>query len=83
MHRGFGFVAAVALAGILSSACDVHGISEPGSLSSIVVTPNASIASGASEQMTAVGLDADGRVITIAPVWSVAQNGGTINASGM
>jgi hypothetical protein len=83
MHRGFGFVAAVALAGILSSACDVHGISEPGSLSSIVVTPNASIASGASEQMTAVGLDADGRVITIAPVWSVAQSGGTINASGV
>jgi hypothetical protein len=83
MQNRCGFVAALVVAGLFSSACDVHGVAEPGALASILVTPNASIATGTSEQMIAVGLDADGRVVTIAPVWSVAQSGGTINTAGM
>jgi hypothetical protein len=80
---GRSALAAVALAAAFVSACDVHGVSEVGTLSSIVVTPNATIASNATQQMTAVGLDGDGRVVTITPVWSVAASGGTINSSGM
>jgi hypothetical protein len=76
---GVYIVAAAAIA----AACDVHGVSAPGSLASITVTPSATIAASSTEQMTAVGLDADGRVVTIAPVWSVAASGGTISASGM
>jgi hypothetical protein len=67
----------------IAAACDVHGLSAPGSLASITVTPNATIAASSTEQMTAVGLDADGRVVSITPVWSIAASGGTINASGM
>src|SRR5579862_2679350 len=74
---------AVALAGIISTACDVHGVSDPGTLASITVTPNATIAAISTQQMLAVGHDADGRVITISPTWSVAASGGTINSSGM
>jgi Ice-binding-like len=82
-QKHFGFITALVIAGLLSAACDVHGVTEPGTLASIVVTPNASIGTSSSEQMIAVGLDADGRVVTIAPVWSVAQSGGTINTTGM
>lgn len=74
---------AVALAGAAIAACDVHGIASPGTLSAITVTPNATIAAGASQQMVAVGRDGDGRVISITPVWSVVASGGTINAAGM
>jgi hypothetical protein len=73
---------AVAIAGALISACDVHGVSSPGTLSAIEVSPNATLAATSSLQMVAVGRDADGRVISISPTWSVAQ-GGTITSSGI
>ena len=74
---------AVALAGAMISACDVHGISSPGTLSAIVVTPNATLAATANQQMVAVGHDGNGNVMTITPVWSVVASGGTINAAGL
>jgi hypothetical protein len=74
---------AVALAGVVSSACDVHGVSGPGALASISVTPNATMVAMSTQQMVAVGHDADGRVVTITPTWSVAASGGTINSNGM
>jgi hypothetical protein len=72
----------VVLTGAIISACDVHGITSPGTLMSITVTPNATLAATSTQQMTAVGYDADGRAITIAPTWSVVA-GGTINSSGL
>jgi hypothetical protein len=77
MLFAFGAVAVVA------TACEVHSPSDPGTLASIVVTPNPTLISGASQQMTAVGYDASGRVVTITPTWSVATAAGTISTSGL
>ena len=74
---------AVAVAGVMASACDVHGVSAPGTVASITVTPNATLSPTGVQQMVAVGLDADGRVVGISPTWSVAAGGGTISATGL
>ncbi len=77
---------AVALAGAILVACDVHGGNgtlSPGTVSTIVVTPNASVVTSSSQQMVAVGHDANGDVVTITPVWTVVASGGTINAAGI
>ena len=74
---------AVALAGALTSACDVHGVSAPGAVASVTVTPNATLTAGSTQQMTATGYDADGRVVPISPTWSIAASGGTVNSSGL
>jgi hypothetical protein len=78
--RTFALIAAV---GLVASACDVHGVSAPGTLARIAVTPNATIPALGTQQFTAIGYDADGQVITIAPSWSVAAGGGTVNQAGM
>ena len=84
--RGLGLSArvlvGVALAGALVVACDVHGVTAPGTLVSMTVLPNATLVAGSTQQMTAVGYDADGRVVTVSPTWT-AGTGGTINSSGM
>ena len=55
-------VAAVILAGTLVTACDVHGISAPGTIASLSITPNPkTLAIGATQQFVAVGTDAEGR----------------------
>ena len=74
---------AVAVAGVFASACDVHGISAPGTVASITVTPNATLSPTGTQQMVAVGVDADGRVVGISPTWSVAAGGGTISSTGL
>ena len=74
---------AVAAAGVFAAACDVHGISAPGTVASITVTPNATLSPTGTQQMVAVGLDADGRVVGITPTWSVAAGGGTISSTGL
>jgi hypothetical protein len=79
-------LAAAILAGAVLAACDVHGTSgttSPGTVSTIVVTPNGTLAPSATLQMIAVGHDADGRVVTIAPTWTVVALGGTISTGGM
>lgn len=76
------FLAAV-LVVAFAAACDVHGISEPGTLKSITVTPNATLIVGGAQQMVAVGYDAEGRAIAITPTWSVAAGGGTVASGGM
>lgn len=56
----------------------------PPALATITVSPDpVSLAAGATQQFTAVGLDADGLVVPITPVWSVVSGGGTISASGL
>jgi len=74
---------AVTLATVLSAACDVHTPSAPGSVFSITVTPNVTLSINEAQQFVAVGKDADGRIVAIAPVWSVVANGGTIDNAGM
>ena len=77
-------VAAVAFAGLFTAACDVHGISDPGTLTGIVVSPNPqTLGANGTQQFTAVGTDFSGARIAITPVWSVAAGGGTISASGL
>lgn len=50
-----------------------------GPVATITVTPNpATLAIGAQQTFTAVGRDAGGNVVTITPVWSVVNGGGTI-----
>jgi hypothetical protein len=73
----------VTLATVLSAACDVHTPSAPGSVFSITVTPNVTLAINEAQQFVAVGKDADGRIVVIAPVWSIVANGGTIDNAGM
>jgi hypothetical protein len=54
----------------------------PGALATITVTPNpGTMPVNTTLQYTAVGKDANGNVVAITPVWSVAAGGGTINAS--
>ena len=53
-------------------------------LASITLTPSSStLAGGATQQFTAVGMDANGTVIAITPTWSVVANGGSISAAGL
>jgi hypothetical protein len=74
---------AVSLATVLFAACDVHTPSAPGSVFSITVTPNVTLAINEPQQFIAVGKDADGRVVEIVPVWSVVAGGGAIDNAGM
>jgi hypothetical protein len=76
-------VAVLLVIGVLMAACDVHGVSEPGTLASITVTPNATLAAATTQQMVAVGHDADGRIVEISPTWSVTASGGTVNSAGI
>ena len=74
---------AIAVAGIAASACDVHGVSAPGTLASITVSPNTTRSTNGTQQMVAVGRDADGQIIGFSPTWSVAAGGGTISSTGL
>ena len=75
--------AAIFLASATIAACDAHGISNPGTLATLTVSPVATLISGSSVQLIAVGRDASGRVIAVTPTWSVAARGGTVSANGM
>lgn len=79
--RALAFVAT--LATVLFAACDIHTPSAPGSVFSITVTPNVTLAINATQQFIAVGKDAEGRVVDIVPVWSVVAGGGAIDNAGM
>ena len=69
---------------LLSAACE-HTPGDAGfPLASIIVTPSSqTLAINASMQFTAVGKDANGKLIGITPTWSVAASGGSIGPSGM
>ena len=56
---------AIALAGVVSTSCDVHSPTGPGSLYSITVTPNITLAINATQQFVAVGKDAEGVVVAM------------------
>ena len=71
-----------AAVGAISGTATVTVTPPAAALATITVTPNpVSVAPGATQQFTAVGRDASGNVVAITVVWSVANGGGTINAS--
>ncbi|HET7186673.1 MAG TPA: ice-binding family protein [Gemmatimonadaceae bacterium] len=76
-------IVGVALAGAFTAACDVHGISGPGSLATLAVSPTTTtLPVGGTQQFTATGTDAAGVAVSVSPAWS-ASAGGTIAASGL
>ncbi len=78
-----GLVVAL-LAGLSISGCDVHGISDPGSLSSIIISPNPqTLVVNGTQQFVATGRDFEGANVPITPVWSIVAGGGAVNATGL
>ncbi len=74
----------VAIAGLLAVACDVHGISAPGTLVTLSVSPNPkTLAINGTQQFTVTGSDASGKSVNVTPTWSVVAGGGTISATGL
>jgi hypothetical protein len=56
----------------------------PGALTSITVVPNpVTLVTSTTQQFTAIGRDANNNVISITPVWSVVNGGGTITSTGL
>jgi len=77
-------VFAFALTGVITSACDVHGITDPGSLSTIVVSPNImTVVVNGTQQFTATGRDFAGGETAVDPTWTVESGGGTISSTGL
>lgn len=84
VRRSIRAIVAIASAGLLAAGCDVHGVSRPGTLSTLTVSPNPrTLAINGTQQFTAVGTDHSGAVITLQPTWSVVSGGGAISSSGM
>lgn len=55
-----------------------------GALATISVTPNpVTLGSNTLQRFTAEGKDALGNVVAVAPTWSVAAGGGTVDSSGL
>ena len=74
----------ITAAGVGAVGCDVHGVSGPGSLTTLAVTPKTvTLAIGATQQFAAQGFDFEGREVGITPTWSVTASGGTIGATGL
>ena len=74
----------MATAGLLTAACDVHGPSDPGDLTTISVAPNPVIMQiNGAQQFSATGTDFAGVAVTFTPTWSVVSGGGTISADGL
>jgi hypothetical protein len=65
----------------LLAACEHRDPVSPGPLATISVSPNPTLAIGATQPFVAVGRDADGNLVSITPTWSVVALGGTINSS--
>jgi Ice-binding-like len=77
-------VAAITVAGLFMAACDVHGVSSPGTLSALSISPNPQLmAINATQQFTATGTDYTGASVMITPTWTVAAGGGTISSGGL
>ncbi len=75
-------IAAMAIAGLFTASCDVHGVSDPGTLSAITISPDPqSMLTNGTQQFTAVGTDQSGATVVITPTWTVANGGGTINTN--
>jgi hypothetical protein len=69
---------------LIAAGCDVHGLSDPGTLATLVVSPDPkSLPVNGTQQFTAVGYDFSGAVVPVTPTWSIVAGGGTITPAGM
>ena len=74
----------VALGSVLFMACDTHGPTAPRPAVRIQIVPTSStIAINGALQYVAEAYDAEGRSVTLAPVWSVVAGGGSISSNGL
>jgi hypothetical protein len=72
----------VASVGSISGTATV--IVTSGALATLTVTPNPrTLATGGTQQFTAVGRDASGNVVPAAVTWAVVAGGGCINSAGV
>lgn len=72
--------------GVCASAIYGHAnaIVSAGALATITIAPaTVTLASGATQQYTASGTDANGNAVPVTPTWSVAAGGGTISGTGV
>jgi hypothetical protein len=77
-------MASVAFLCLASTACNLHGVGGPSSLTSMVVSPaSPSLVVNATQQFTARATDLDGNSVPITPEWSIVNGGGSITSSGM
>jgi len=77
-------VVALAFAITYTAACDVHGLSEPGTLSTLSISPDPkTLQINGTQQFTAIGKDASGANVPVNAVWSVVAGGGSISATGL
>ena len=77
-------IASVAFVCLGSTACNVHGVGGPSSLTSMVVSPaSPSLGIHVTQQFTARATDLDGNSVPITPEWSIVNGGGSITSSGM
>ncbi|MBB4634730.1 ice-binding family protein [Longimicrobium terrae] len=81
--RTIAWMFCVAMAALLPAACE-HSPTDRGVVATITVTRNPdTLAVGTARQFTATGRDANGDIVGIDPVWSVAAGGGTISDAGV
>ncbi|MGZ8379927.1 MAG: right-handed parallel beta-helix repeat-containing protein, partial [Gemmatirosa sp.] len=77
-------VATACAALLFAAGCDVHGVSAPGTLSQLVVSPDpTSLQVNATAQFRASGTDYSGAAVAVTPVWTVVSGGGSITPSGV
>jgi hypothetical protein len=70
--------------GSISGTATVVVATSSAPIATIVITPSpATIASGATQQFTAVGKDADGNVVAFTPTWTSLSEAGSINNVGL
>lgn len=82
--KRFTRVLAILACAVAVSSCDVHGVSEPGSLTTLTVSPHPQIlVINGTQQFTATGEDFAGVNVPVNPVWTVVAGGGMISSSGM
>ncbi len=81
--RGLTALAVAMLAGASLVSCDMHDPAGLGSITTITVTPNPTLAIQETQQFTAVATDAEGNEVPFEPVWSVVADGGTIDSDGL
>jgi hypothetical protein len=76
-------LALVAMGGAAVASCDVHGLSDPGTISSFAISSDATMPVTATHQFTVTGKDYDGVTVAVTPSWSVIAGGGTISSDGL
>ena len=75
-------IVAVAFAGLFTAAC--KGTTDFRPVTSLTIAPtSATVAVNGTQQFTMVAKDADGRVLSVTPTWSLVAGGGTLSSTGL